>query len=61
LFSSNDSTRENNSSIEGGGAFLAAAAWTDSGGVGHAFQDIAQADLLVANESRQPNAKRFVF
>jgi hypothetical protein len=58
-FQGNHLTREHDPPVQSRGAFLAAAARPDSGGVTDAPDDIAQADFLVANEPRQANPKRF--
>jgi hypothetical protein len=50
--------RENHPPVQGGGSLLTPAARADSGGVSHALDDIPKADLLIANEPRQSNAKR---
>jgi hypothetical protein len=52
VFGGNNSARENNSAVQDGGAFLAAAARTDSDCVGDTLDDITQANLLVPNETR---------
>jgi hypothetical protein len=52
VFGGNYLTRENDSAVQGGGACLAAAAWTDSNRVSDTLYDIAQANLLVLDEPR---------
>jgi hypothetical protein len=61
LFQNEGLARENDPPVQRSGAPLTPTARPDSGGVSDALDDIAQADLLVSNESRQANPERIAF
>lgn len=47
---------KNHPPIERGCALLTAAAWLDTEGISSAFNDIAEANVLIGNEPRQAHS-----
>jgi hypothetical protein len=52
---------ENKQTVERGGTTFASGAGPDPNRVGHALDDITEADLLLGDETWQPNSVRLAF